>query len=103
MILNVSYNETDKAVLLQPINATLPDGYILIGTTGTGVAYYTAVKLLLEGYGVKQMSEITIKFDDLAATLATLREIEELSKPEPEKKATSVGATVVERSSGIFK
>lgn len=105
-ILNVSYNEVEKTVLLQPLNATLPAGYELIGTTGTGVTYYNAVKELLMYQGIKQMAHITIKFDDLAATLATLKEIEALQnkpKPEPEEKATSVDATVVDYSTGIFK
>lgn len=105
-ILNVSYNEDDQTVLLQPLNATLPAGYELIGTTGTGVTYYNAVKELLTYRGVKQMANITIKFDDLSATLATLKEIEALKnkpKPEPEEKTTSVDATEVDYSSGIFK
>lgn len=105
-ILNVSFNDTEKTVLLQPLNATLPAGYELIGRTGTGVTYYNAVKELLELQGIRKMATITIKFDDLAATLATLKEIQELqNKPvnEPEEKGESVDATVSHRSAGIFK
>ena len=104
-ILNISLSDDEKTVILQPINATVPDGYTCIGTTGTGVTYYKAVQELLSYRGILKMANITIKFDDLAATLATLKEIEELrNKPEnePEEKVVSVDATETKRSSGLF-
>lgn len=96
-ILNVSYNAVDQIALLQPINAIVPEGFELIGKTGTGVTYYDAVKFLLEGIGIRRMANVTIKFDDLTATLAVLNK-----KPtiEPEEETSGV-APVVKTS--IFK
>ena len=104
-ILNISLSNDEKTVILQPINATVPDGYKCIGNTGTGVTYYRAVQELLSSRGILRMANITIKFDDLSTTLATLKKIEELqnkTKTEPEEKVVSADALETKRSSGLF-